>query len=232
MDVEQAARQYPWFSFAHLVRFSTISSNDPGFSAVSAETSLHFPDPLQLEIMLSRVTGKEEPATSGAQLTAREEVISAREENIKSEPAPDSSQSGPEVPSTGNLEIKPAHIPAEVPLAFEPLHTTDYFASQGIKLSEEQQSADRLGKQMKSFTAWLKTMKRIHTTPEMPPEDVSVRIIAEKSNQDEEVVTESMAEVFADQGKKEKAIEIYRKLSLINPAKSAYFAQKIDLLNN
>src|SRR5690606_843064 len=37
-------------------------------------------------------------------------------------------------------------------LAFEPLHTVDYFASQGIKIKEEQLTNDKLGKQVKSFT--------------------------------------------------------------------------------
>lgn len=44
----------------------------------------------------------------------------------------------------------------------------------------------------------------------------------------EEVVSESMAAVYALQGKKEKALEMYRKLSLQNPEKSAYFAKKIE----
>jgi hypothetical protein len=41
-----------------------------------------------------------------------------------------------------------------------------------------------------------------------------------------------MAEVLAAQGKKAKAREIYRKLSLLNPAKNAYFATKIDQLKD
>lgn len=44
----------------------------------------------------------------------------------------------------------------------------------------------------------------------------------------EEVVSESMAAVYALQGKKEKALEMYKKLSLQNPEKSAYFAKKVD----
>ncbi len=37
-----------------------------------------------------------------------------------------------------------------------------------------------------------------------------------------------MADVLARQGKTEKATELYHKLSLLNPGKSAYFAAKID----
>ncbi|MDQ2862518.1 MAG: hypothetical protein M3R50_02505, partial [Bacteroidota bacterium] len=47
-------------------------------------------------------------------------------------------------------------------VAFEPLHTVDYFASQGIKISEEFLQNDKLGSQMKSFTEWLRSMKKLH----------------------------------------------------------------------
>jgi hypothetical protein len=39
-----------------------------------------------------------------------------------------------------------------------------------------------------------------------------------------------MAEVLMKQGKREKAIEMFEKLSLMNPSKSAYFAAKIESL--
>lgn len=45
------------------------------------------------------------------------------------------------------------------------------------------------------------------------------------------MVSESLAEIHVKQGKYEKAIEIYRKLSLQNPEKKTYFAAKINHLN-
>lgn len=118
-------------------------------------------------------------------------------------------------------------------MAFEPMHLVDYFASQGIKLSEEVQPADKLGKQLKSFTEWLKTMKKVHVPDATAPggsSEVAIQVLAEKSNTENEVITEAMAEVFAQQGKAAKAIELYQKLSLLNPTKSAYFAAKIENL--
>ena len=118
-------------------------------------------------------------------------------------------------------------------IAFEPLHTTDYFASQGIKLTDEPISNDKLGSQMKSFTEWLKSMKKIHQE-NLPAgdeqTDKNIRQIAEHSNIVAEVVTEAMADVLVKQDKNEKAIEVYEKLSLIYPSKSAYFVAKIDSL--
>jgi predicted Zn-dependent protease len=43
-----------------------------------------------------------------------------------------------------------------------------------------------------------------------------------------EVFTEAMAEVYLKQGLREKAIEIYHKLSLQNPANHHIFAAKIQ----
>lgn len=116
-------------------------------------------------------------------------------------------------------------------ISYQPLYTSDYFASLGIRINEDGIPVDRLGKQLKSFTDWLKVMKRIH--PDHLPQldeviDSSIQEIAEKSNKKGEVLTEAMADVLIQQGKTNKAIELYQKLSLLNPSKSAYFAAKID----
>ncbi len=119
-------------------------------------------------------------------------------------------------------------------LTFEPYHTVDYFASQGIKVTAETLSQDKFGKQVKSFTDWLKTMKRLPLAElgknVTPTTEKKVENLAEHSVQDADVVTESMAQVWEKQGNIAKATEVYRKLSLQNPSKRAYFAAKIDKL--
>ena len=134
---------------------------------------------------------------------------------------------------TLNLAASIKEAENENALSFEPMHLVDYFASQGIKLSDDIQPSDKLGKQLKSFTEWLKTMKKVHVT-ELEngsiQNDMTIQNLAEKSNTEGEIVTEAMAEVFAQQGKTGKAIEVYKKLSLLNPLKSAFFAAKIEQL--
>lgn len=46
----------------------------------------------------------------------------------------------------------------------------------------------------------------------------------------DEIVSESLARIYEKQGLIKEAIEMYRKLSLINPEKSAYFAEIIENL--
>ena len=132
-----------------------------------------------------------------------------------------------------NAQIKEKD-PVTDQLVFEPYHTVDYFASQGIKLSVEEASRDKFGKQLKSFTEWLKTMKKFPVSEQVKPMDVKaeqkVENLAAHSVETEEVYTETMAEVWLKQGNPEKAIETYNKLSLLNPSKRTYFAAKIDSL--
>lgn len=123
----------------------------------------------------------------------------------------------------------------EKELLFEPYYTVDYFASQGIQYKPDEAPADKFGQQLKSFTDWLKVMKRLPLTEigksVDPKEERKVEQIAGQSLASEEVVTEAMAEVWIKQGNMAKAKEVYQKLSLSEPSKSAYFAMKIEGLN-
>lgn len=138
------------------------------------------------------------------------------------------------------LEIKIPQIkiepfdPAKAELTFEPYHTVDYFASQGIIFKEDEKPIDKFGAQLKSFTSWLKTMKKLPASEIAATVDSTnekkVEKLAENSLEQREIVTEAMAEVWEKQGNKAKAIELYRKLSLLEPSKSPYFAAKIEHL--
>lgn len=145
-------------------------------------------------------------------------------------------QDTPIVQPTENIDQKETvkSTPVETNNDFEfpltPYHTVDYFASLGIKINMEGDK-DELSLKVKSFTAWLKTMKRLQPIAET----VTIKDIQsildtqnEKENQTEAVLTEAMAEVYLKQGLREKAIEVYDKLSLQNPLNSHIFADKIS----
>lgn len=149
------------------------------------------------------------------------------------ETAPAAAETSPIPEAALPGSFKPVISESEEPV-FEPYHTIDYFASQGIKLRQEDLK-DKLGMQLKSFTEWLRSMKRVAPviveTPVANTFDEtqqSIQEIAGHSVEGKEVITEAMAEVWVKQGSKEKAIAIYEKLSLLNPAKRPYFAARID----
>jgi hypothetical protein len=195
-----------------------------------AEDIIH-PEATEQEAGISEPEPDEVPSMKA--IPAEEEASPEESPTVQSPVAQSPAAENPlaETPSTS---LPSTSTPSTEGLTFEPFHTVDYFASQGIKLSQEEAGSGKFGKQLKSFTEWLRTMKRL------PPPEISARLdrssektvqsLAEGSVHDADIVTEAMAEVWIKQGKPEKALEVYNKLSLLNPSKKAYFAAKIDNL--
>jgi hypothetical protein len=137
-----------------------------------------------------------------------------------------------------NIHLKPFNFSPDTgkenpkgDFVFEPFHTVDYFASQGIKV--EKGSDTPLDRQVKSFTEWLKSMKKLSYQPAVSYSDPLVERQARSSLATGEVVTEAMAEVWAKQGQIDKAEAVFMKLKLLHPEKSHYFAARLkDLKEN
>lgn len=233
--LQELTERHPYFSPAHFFLLEKIQDDTASFEKQAVKTSILFNNPHWLNFQLKETTSVVE---INEENTIVPEIKSTTIETVAIDDSPDNT----DAPAEMEQEIEPMHIELKMPAAkanltetmlFEPMHMVDYFASQGIKLSDEVQPADKLGKQLKSFTEWLKTMKKIHVENEIEATvktDDNVQLLAENSNTETEVLTESMAEVFARQGKLGKASEVYQKLSLLNPAKSTYFAAKLENL--
>jgi hypothetical protein len=125
----------------------------------------------------------------------------------------------------------------EAAFSIEPYHTIDYFASQGIK-QQQLLGNDKLSIQLKSFTQWLKTMKKIEATAKTDENEEKLELtqhanvvhMAEHSLVKNDILTENMVDVLVKQGKINEAISILQKLSLQDTAKSVYFASRIEHL--
>lgn len=220
-ELQQLANRHPYFGAAQLLLAKKLQSVDQSLYKLQVEkTALFFHNPLWLDHLLND-TGDAVEITLEKEIEKIEKVVAeiqaAPEPVLEVVPAPP----GPVVETT----------PAKPEILFEPFHTVDYFASQGIKIRDEELAKDKLGRQLKSFTEWLKTMKRLPVTEiiKQAEQGVEKKVeqLAETSIQERQVVTEAMAEVWEKQGNSEKAIEIYNKLSLLEPGKNAYFAAKI-----
>lgn len=217
-QVHTLVEKYPWCPVLQLSLLHTYKKNNSlQFEMQAEKAALFFNNPQWLHLQVTSLLAEEETKKN----LPEEKNINLKAENENAEKTIAASEIFSE-PKINETEF-----------TFEPLHTTDYFASQGIKVTDEPVTNDKLANQMKSFTEWLKSMKKIHNE-KLSENDVqtdkAIQQIAEHSNTDTAVVTEAMADVLIKQNKMDKAIELYRKLSLINPSKSAYFAAKIDSL--
>ena len=224
-DLQLLINKYPYFGPAHFLLAEKLKNgNAADYTNQVNKTLLYFNNPLWFDYLINN--------------TGNGEIIAAKKE-IAEEVAGKTDMEEKE-PKENNTSLQPV---SEIPslhtamrntalseMTFEPYHTVDYFASQGIKFREEAKPTDLFGQQLKSFTDWLKTMKKLPESERTITIEKEVEKFAEHSIEDRKVITEAMAEVWEKQGNKEKAIAIYQKLSLLNPAKSLYFASKIEQL--
>jgi len=246
-ELQQFAERHPYFGAAQLLLTKKLQTeNADQYNEQLQKTFLFFHNPLWVEQLLNE-TGNA-TITNAIPAIADQMIIpevAAAENNepvlIASEleiPAAQTEEPVIEIPALKTETPCDPGLPKDPDdttkdeLVFEPFYTVDYFASQGIKFKEEEKPKDKFGKQLKSFTDWLRTMKRLPvsaaTVDVEPKAEQKVEQLAEHSLQDREVITEAMAEVWEIQGNASKAIEVYSKLSLLDPSKSVYFATKIE----
>ena len=223
-EVQELAKRFPYFIPAQFLLLQKLKlAGSPEYETQLQKAVLYYHDPLEFEYFISSDRFYTEVKFE-EEVVVGESMAIAEESN-----APSFSINLPDLNAPLSAEEK------ELP-AFEPYHTIDYFASQGIKLKQEELPTDKFGKQLKSFTEWLRTMKKLPGKEMIQQLDTNleskVQHMAEDSIHETDIVTESMAEVWLKQGNKEKALEVYNKLSLLEPSKKAYFAAKIDQINN
>ncbi len=77
---------------------------------------------------------------------------------------------------------------------------------------------------------FIKSEPSIHIDQKRVLQEENVDLAEQRLNAAKLVVSERLADIYAKQGKKTKAIEIYKELSKRNPEKNAYFAEKIERL--
>lgn len=237
--LEKLAENYPWMGAAHLLialKKKTEGQND---AASLQKAALYFSNPLWLHYQYQQWETalrlhEETTAETEATPTVNTEATPDGDDKDSSASTPPEPAAEAVAEATGITSKEGLDTTEKETMLFEPLFAVDYFASQGIKLKEEVAANDKLSQQVKSFTQWLKSMKKIHA-PEEAVIDASreKEVIAQAAdaNLPSEVITEAMAEVLVKQHKIQQAIDMYRKLSLLHPEKSHYFASRIEILN-
>ncbi len=91
--------------------------------------------------------------------------------------------------------------------------------------SETNSDLDKRHRQKHIIDRFLKEEPRIQPARTAIPEG---ELASESVQEHPDLVSETLAEILLKQGKKERAIVIYNKLSLMFPEKSSYFAKKLE----
>lgn len=238
-DLTELVEKYPFFPHAH---WWLARKTQEEASLQKAAAYAFYPRRLR-EFVLR--TPEESPVAGAANPRPAETAVSdAPIPSPSSTPAPAGSNETQVMDSAPAGEGEPV-----VSDVIQPLFTQDYFAYTGTRLPEVVDNDKKpTMEQLRSFTDWLRALKRpAHnergTDPDLQDDkaslaarqeqvDSGVLHHADHSNIEEEIYTEAMAEVRLKQGHREKALQIYEKLRLLNPEKNSYFADKINRIKN
>lgn len=227
----QLAKEYPYFIVAHYMKFAGVK---PDKSALPALLQAHPVNPILLHEWLRQGTRPPEMA-QGPKETQSPPILPKDEKKTADEPAlalggqeDYFAQQGIHVP----YELPPREIVEQASKKERSLLVVMTFAEWlGYIQSKSQEAKEEEEAQKALKTMWQKQKlaAAIEEEEEEIPEQVFEMAVNSISRQ-EDWVSESFAEVYAKQGKREKAIDMYKKLILLNPEKNAYFAAKIETL--
>ena len=259
-ELEVITQRYPYFAFAQfLLNQKMKDERDPNAEKQMQKTALYFSNPFLFHYLItenewhkvdtsneslnqvehSNEEPQKENITTATVTEKTEQNINEYQDEFEEEENNGiSSEEHEKLSKLIEQHLsefkKPLEDNGEITIEARVYHTIDYFASQGIKLEPGKISQDMLGTKVKKFTDWLKQIKQTNQNPTDLGTDTEtehlIEKIAQTSNEAKDVVTETMAEVLLKQGKTEKAIQLYKKLSFLNPSKSTYFAAKINEL--
>jgi len=143
--------RHPYFSPAQFFLLEKSTDDNASFEKQAVKTNIFFNNPHWLNFQLQQIRLKKafDNHVFVAPVTKNQEV-----EAIETDDLPDNTDAPVSDSFKGEKEIEPMRIELKMPvekanldetMLFEPMHLVDYFASQGIKLSEEVQTADKLG---------------------------------------------------------------------------------------
>lgn len=118
------------------------------------------------------------------------------------------------------INSTPVHSPANYDLEHSSINTVERNGHQSPAAEN-----DLIEKFLKSQSIITISKKQF---TENTPEEPDMQVIARSLADDDELVTETLAMIYFNQRKYDRAIEAFRKLSLKYPEKSIYFASQIE----
>jgi len=220
-ELEEVLSVAPWFTDAQILfALNLFRENHPSYSSQLKKAAIYAPDRRILKGLMD--------LARQAEVHVQAEPLHEEISPTKEEPAP-----VPDIP------IPPAPAPAEEPGLREQLLTivhrrlaeieTERLSGPAVPDSAEPSLPKRILSKEELIEKFIREEPRISTprTSFFNPTQTAIR----SNTDDEEIVTETLARLYAEQGNQAKAVKIYEKLSLLFPEKSRYFAAQIEKIN-
>ncbi|MBL7113090.1 MAG: hypothetical protein ISS19_14230 [Bacteroidales bacterium] len=213
-DVGHLMESFPYFQTAHLLKVKNLHNiNSLEFNNALKYSSAFIGDRAILyHLIHNEIVGEPQPGDQ-AEVTEEDQVITIE---MKTAPADQS----PEPEGQSVIELKPETDTT--------IHTFtgwfDHLPDSTVAANEQARSETDL------IDNFIRTQPRIERNQEELPEQQDISEVYVQSS--DQFMTETLAKIYAAQGKVAKAIHIYEKLSLKYPEKSSYFATQIRKISH
>ena len=216
--------KYPFSSFCHYVVFSVLKKqNRTGYENMLKKTAIRFHNRVYLEQLANNLDlniGKETAKSMDERIHENEEYpnedVKTLNENIYGNLIAENIIHEVEEPKTKDDLIEPKTVNKNTPKSFE-----DWLFKESIPTTSKEVTVDEILQSLEN-----------RKTQSPKTSFFSASDAAKKSLElNNDIVTETLAEIHVQQGNYPKAIEIYQKLMLLNPEKKLFFASRIEFIN-
>lgn len=230
-EIESIAKEYPYFAAVQYANFAAKKSHNRTDIALLA---IYKGEPY---LFATFVKDTKNAVSTPVQEAIKEDILTLINE----------------LPNTNPIEITNKNKPNIIAVQEE---AAEYHTPDKSKFDfTEEREQDKSLMVMMSFTDWLfhfktkterdrqeekdkKALKtawqkeKLAAATEEENEEIPEEIFkqAMESISENSIISESLAVILAKQGKKDKAVDMYKKLSLRNPEKNSYFADRIKEL--